>query len=110
MQDQNFINEPEVQKWIDQGRDKEHIYAVRNFLTGQGAVMIKRLIADKQKEWCLKKPNIEVSTVIGYEAGQKSERESIKNEIERRISVAESLDYSDEKDVLQDLLTYFNKK
>jgi hypothetical protein len=35
--------EPEVLKWIEQGRDAEHIYAVKNFLTGQGAVMIKRI-------------------------------------------------------------------
>jgi len=38
-------NEPEVKVWIEQGRDPEHIYAVKNFLTGQGAVMIKRLLA-----------------------------------------------------------------
>lgn len=50
MQDQNFIDESEVQKWIDQGRDEEHIYAVRNFLTGQGAVMIKRLLQKDRQE------------------------------------------------------------
>lgn len=38
-----YENEPEVQEWIDQGRDPEHVYAVKNFLTGKGVQMIERL-------------------------------------------------------------------
>ena len=45
-----WVNQPEVQKWIDQGRDKEHIYAVKNFLTGQGAVMVERLLLQEKAE------------------------------------------------------------
>jgi len=53
----DLINQPEVSKWINQGRDKEHIYAVKNFLTGQGKVMVDRLISQANH---MKKENIEL--------------------------------------------------
>ena len=53
----DLINQPEVSKWIEQGRDKEHIYAVKNFLTGQGKVMVDRLISQANH---MKKENIEL--------------------------------------------------
>ena len=52
----DLINQPEVSKWIEQGRDKEHIYAVKNFLTGQGKVMVDRLISQANH---MTKENIE---------------------------------------------------
>ena len=47
---EGWEEQPEVLKWIEQGRDKEHIYAVKNFLTGQGAVMIERLLQVQRAE------------------------------------------------------------
>ena len=40
--------EPEVEVWKKQGRTDEQIYGVINFLTGQGKIMIDRLLHDTE--------------------------------------------------------------
>lgn len=32
-----------IKEWSEQGRDKEHIYAVNNFMTGRGLKMIDEI-------------------------------------------------------------------
>jgi hypothetical protein len=39
-------------------------------------------VSKAQKEWCLKKPNIELSTVIGFEAGIEEGRRQREEEIQ----------------------------
>lgn len=42
--------EPEVKIWEEQGRTAEQKWAVVNFLTGQGKIMIDRLLHEQDAE------------------------------------------------------------
>jgi len=42
---------------------------------------IQEAVSEAQKQWCLKKPNIEVSTVYGFEAGVEEGRRQREEEI-----------------------------
>jgi len=42
--------EPYFDKWVKQGRSGEQIYGVTNFMTGQGAIMLKDLLSQQRQE------------------------------------------------------------
>jgi len=66
-------------------------------MTAQSAIKyfirteISRAVLQAEKQWCLKKPNIDVSTVIGFEAGveegRRQREEEIKGWAERDLAI-----------------------
>jgi hypothetical protein len=83
-----------------------------NFLIKKDDIkqFIRNLLVQKEKEWCLKKPNIEVSAVAGFEAGFESRNEEIKAWIKNH-NIRCDTDYAEDVEAVDlcDLLEFLNK-